>query len=228
MLHRRLDLAGLVGGAMLLATAAAARRGVTQTEARVFRLANELPDEAFRAIWLPMQYGTFATVPVLAGLALVRQRPRLAAALGVSGTTAWVLGKAIKPMVGRGRPAGALSNVHVRGKEEGDLGFPSGHAAVAAGLTMVAWPYISRKWRLLTVAISAFVPFARMYVGAHLPLDVVGGSALGMTIGSAVILAAARGNDQAGAAPAEESALDRVDSARHSKARGSSRRAAES
>jgi undecaprenyl-diphosphatase len=36
------------------------------------------------------------------------------------------------------------------------------------------------------VALSGFVPFARMYVGAHLPLDVVGGSALGLAIGSVI------------------------------------------
>jgi glycosyltransferase 2 family protein len=194
MLHRgRRDLAGLVvGGTVLLVTAAAARRGVTETETRVFRLANELPQEAFGAIWLPMQYGTFATVPLLAGLALARHRPKLAAALGVSGTTAWVLAKAIKPVVGRGRPGSALAGVRLRGKEEGDLGFPSGHAAVSAGLTLVAWPYISRNWRLLAAALATFVPFARVYVGAHLPLDVVGGSALGMTIGSAVIIVARR------------------------------------
>jgi undecaprenyl-diphosphatase len=182
----------LVGGVVLPVTAAAARRGVTETEAGFFRLANELHDDAFHKIWLPMQYGTFATVPILAGLALAGHRPRLAAALGVSGTTAWALAKAIKPMVGRGRPGSALAGVRLRGKEEGDLGFPSGHAAVSAGLTLVAWPYISRRWRLLALTLAAFVPFARVYVGAHLPLDVVGGSALGMTIGSAVTIVAAR------------------------------------
>jgi glycosyltransferase 2 family protein len=192
-LRNRRDLVGLlVGGAVLPWTAAAARRGVTETEARFFRLANELPEDAFHKIWLPMQYGTFATVPVLAGLALARHRPRLAAVLGVSGTTAWALAKTIKPMVGRGRPGSTLAGVHLRGKEEGDLGFPSGHAAVSAGLTLVAWPYISKTWRVLAAALAAFVPFARVYVGAHLPLDVVGGSALGMTIGSAVTIAATR------------------------------------
>ncbi len=80
----------------------------------------------------------------------------------------------------------------MRGKEEGDLGFPSGHAAVSAALTVVAWPHVSDGWRVALAALSGFVPFARMYVGAHLPLDVVGGSALGLAIGSAVDLAIPR------------------------------------
>lgn len=55
-------------------------------------------------------------------------------------------------------------------------------------LTIVAWPYLSSGWRLSLAVLSGIVPFARMYVGVHLPLDVVGGSALGLAIGSAVNL----------------------------------------
>ncbi len=72
--------------------------------------------------------------------------------------------------------------------EEGDRGFPSGHAAVSATLTVIARPYVADGWGVSLAALSGFVPFARLYVGAHLPLDVVGGSALGLAIGSAVNL----------------------------------------
>ena len=53
---------------------------------------------------------------------------------------------------------------------------------------MVALPSVTDGWRWSLAALSGFVPLARMYVGAHLPLDVVGGSALGLAIGSAVNL----------------------------------------
>ncbi len=184
------NVAGLAFGVgVLLGSAALARRPISDAETRVFRTANGLPSEAYRAVWVPMQYGTFGTVPSVAALALVRRRPRLALAIGAGGTAAWVLAKAIKPLVGRGRPASVLDHVELRGGEEGDLGFPSGHAAVSAALTVVMWPHVSNPWRVGLKALSAFVPFARMYVGAHLPLDVVGGSALGLAIGSAVNLA---------------------------------------
>ena len=77
-----------------------------------------------------------------------------------------------------------------RGAEKGDQGFPSGHAAVSAALTVASWPYLSGGWRVPLAALSGFVPLARMYVGAHLPLDVVGGSALGLAIGCAVNITA--------------------------------------
>jgi membrane-associated phospholipid phosphatase len=181
------NLAGAAAGvATLLGTAAMARRPITPAEIRVFRVANGLPGEAFPVIWVPMQYGTLGTVPATAVLALIRRRPRLALAIGAGGTAAWIVAKVAKPIVDRGRPANVLETVAVRGAEKGDRGFPSGHAAVSAALTTVSWPYASNRWRLALVALAGFVPFARMYVGAHLPLDVVGGSALGLAIGNAV------------------------------------------
>ena len=183
------DLAGLaLGVGTFVGTAALARRPISRTEVQAFRTVNDLPGAAFPAVWLPMQYGTFGTVPVSAVLALARNRPRLALAIGVGGTTAWVSAKVLKRLVGRGRPANVVDDVLLRGVEEGDLGFPSGHAAVSAALTVVALPSVTGGWRWSLAALSGFVPLARMYVGAHLPLDVVGGSALGLAIGSAVNL----------------------------------------
>jgi membrane-associated phospholipid phosphatase len=184
-------MAGAVlGASVLIGAGALASRGVSPPEIRVFRRANELPDEAFRAVWAPMQYGTFGAVPALAVLALARRRVPLAVAVAAAGTTAWVLAKAVKPIVGRGRPAGILTGVRQRGKEEGDLGFPSGHAAVSAALTIAISPHVDGGWHLACTALAGFVPVARMYVGAHLPLDVLGGSALGLGVGSLVNLAA--------------------------------------
>jgi membrane-associated phospholipid phosphatase len=173
---------------VLLGAAALARRPLSQIEIRVFRRVNGLPEDAYRAIWVPMQYGTFGTVPAAAVLALFRRRPRLALAIAGGGTAAWLGAKAVKPIVDRARPASILEGVALRGAEEGDRGIPSGHAAVSAVLTVVAWPYLSDGWRVSLVALAGFVPFARMYVGAHLPLDVIGGTALGLAIGNAIHL----------------------------------------
>jgi undecaprenyl-diphosphatase len=193
------NVAGVVAGtAVVIGAGALARRRRSPTEVRLFRLANDLPDRAYRLIWIPMQYGTFGTVPALATAALARRRPRLAMAIAAGGTAAWLLAKAVKPIVDRGRPPSLVDGVLQRGAEEGDQGFPSGHAAVSAALTVVAWPYLPDGWRLPAAALCGFVPFARMYVGAHLPLDLVGGSALGLAIGCAVNIAIpARGAERA-------------------------------
>ena len=89
------DLAGLaLGVGTLVGTAALARRPISRTEVLAFRTVNDLPEAGWPAIWLPMQYGTFGTVPASAVLAFARNRPRLALAIGVGGTAAWLSAKA--------------------------------------------------------------------------------------------------------------------------------------
>jgi membrane-associated phospholipid phosphatase len=63
------------------------------------------------------------------------------------------------------------------------LGYPSGHAAVAAALTVVVSAHLSVRWVIAALALGGIVLFGRRYVGAHLPLDVIGGAALGAIVG---------------------------------------------
>lgn len=187
------EAAGLVVGlGVLVGSAVVARRPRGESEIEVFRSANDLPNEAFPPIWTAMQYGTFGAVPVAATVALIARRPRLAASLAVGGTAAWVTAKAAKRIVARGRPASIIGGVQQRGVEEGDHGFPSGHAAVSTAMTVIMWPEASPRLRLTLSALTGLVPFGRMYVGAHLPLDLVGGSALGLALGSTVNLVRGR------------------------------------
>ncbi|MCZ2857498.1 phosphatase PAP2 family protein [Blastococcus sp. VKM Ac-2987] len=68
----------------------------------------------------------------------------------------------------------------------GGNGFVSGHSAVAAALATAAAPYLSRRLRRVAWALAVTVGLARIYVGAHLPLDVVGGLLVGWICGSLV------------------------------------------
>jgi undecaprenyl-diphosphatase len=181
------NVAGVALGLGVLAgSALLARRTRSETEIGIFRSANDLPNGAFPLIWSVMQYGTFGAVPVAATVALAARKPRLATSIAVGGTAAWVTAKAAKRVVARGRPSNIIDGVQQRGTEEGDQGFPSGHAAVSTALTVVMWSDVPTSWRLPLAALTGLVPFGRMYVGAHLPLDLVGGSALGLAIGCAI------------------------------------------
>ena len=139
-----------------------------------------------------MQAGSLAAVFVAAGAARLAGRKRLAVLLAATGTAVWGGSKLVKRLVGRGRPMAHLRDVVVRGNEERGLGFPSGHAGVSFSLAMVALRSLPRWARPVVFAVAATTSVARVYVGAHLPLDVVGGAAIGVATGAAVRMGVAR------------------------------------
>jgi undecaprenyl-diphosphatase len=179
-----------VGLLVVVLTALLARRATYGWEAVVFRAINELPSGLRPLLWVLNQYGTAITIPVATAAALVFRKWRMAAALAISGVTVYLLAKVIKGWVDRGRPAALVDGVLGREAFAVDsLGYPSGHAAVAWAITIIVLAYLGRPWRIAAVTLAIVVPLARMYVGAHLPLDLIGGAALGVMIASAVNLA---------------------------------------
>ena len=183
--HR--DVIGLLAGLAVLGVAGAiAAGGLAPGEAALFRAVNSLPDALYAVVWPFMQYGVFLTIPVLSVAALAARRIGLAAAMACAGVGVYVVAKVGKELVERGRPAALLSDVEARETfAAGSLGFPSGHAAVAAALTVVVTPHLPGRWKVVPAALAAVVCFGRMYVGAHVPLDLVGGVALGAAAGYA-------------------------------------------
>ena len=179
--------------ALAVTTLSALPRDVTAVEETIFDAVNALPDAIEWPLWVVMQLGAAPAVPVLAVLAFVGwRRLRPGVDLLVSGTLAWVLAKVMKGMLERGRPAAFFDDVNLRGSLGVDnrdgLGFPSGHVAVAFALSVVAFPYLPMRWRVVTLVAAAVVAFSRIYFGAHFPLDVLGGTALGVAIGASVHL----------------------------------------
>lgn len=177
----------LVGAGLVLASWAEARtERMPPYEEEVFRAVNGASDRIRRPVRAVMQAGTFVTVPIASAVALLAGRRRLAARLAAGGTAAWIAAKLVKPISGRARPDGVLANVTIRERIEGDLGWVSGHMAVATSLGFIAAEELPRVVRPALAAIVAGVGFGRVYVGAHLPHDVVGGAGLGMMISALV------------------------------------------
>jgi membrane-associated phospholipid phosphatase len=174
---------GLIGVAGLVASGIPVRHDrVGPREARWFRIVNDVPDAAHLAVWPVMQLGSLAAVPVTSGVALLAGRRDLAVRLAVAGGTAWAAAKVVKRVRVRGRPARLLGDVHVRGTEVTGGGFVSGHAAVAAALAAAATACVGSPLRDTLWLAVPVVSASRVYVGAHLPLDTLGGASLGITV----------------------------------------------
>jgi membrane-associated phospholipid phosphatase len=163
-----------------LASAIAARTGAARAwEYSGTRRLNRLPDEWHSPVWTVMQAGSLGAPFAAAAIAAAARRPELALRLARSGVTAYLLAKGVKRLMRRGRPAGLVTDLRIRGKPAAGDGFVSGHAAVSMALAYETYREFGAAAWPLPAVVAPVIGAARVYVGAHLPLDVLGGAALG-------------------------------------------------
>lgn len=174
-----------VAGGITVACTLMALNGLPEWEESIFRAVYELPDWLGPVLWAPMQLGTLLAPGVVAAVSWMawgRWRPTVGAiAAGIAG---WWFAHLIKEQVDRDRPVTLLTDLDLRaGAPDDGLGFVSGHATVAFALAAVLSPYLTRAQRIAAYALAGAVALARVHVGAHFPLDVVAGAALGYGVG---------------------------------------------
>lgn len=183
----RAEAVAFIGGAAVLAASwvvVAAQDAVPRAEVRVFELLNGLPDVLWPLVWLPMQAGSFlGSLAIVVMAAVVTRDWRVVLAAVIASQTAFWMAKVVKATVSRGRPAAFLSDIHLR-ERAGGFGYVSGHTAVAFALASALAPSMPRRFRPAIWAAAVLVGFGRIYAGAHLPLDVVGGAGIGVLIGT--------------------------------------------
>ena len=198
----------VVGGLVLAAALSVFRlENISTGERAVSRAINHLPDWLNAPLETVMMVGTLFAIPIAALIALAFRRVRLSAILLASGLLAYVVAKIAKQLIRAGRPLDVFGNgeVIVRGAAQLGLGYPSGHSAVSAALAFALLPYLPARIRWWVLLVPLIVGFARVYVGAHLPLDIVGGWAIGVACAFGVHLAVGR-PDLRDPAPAPEDA----------------------
>lgn len=169
---------------VLVVCSVIAADGVPTWEAELFERVNRLTDVLEPVLFLPMQLGSlFGPVLVAAAAWWWWRRWRPAVGALVVGVVSWQAAKLIKESLERGRPTDLAEDLVRRwGTPTDGLGFVSGHSAVAFAVAAVVSPYLGRRWRAVAYALACSVALARIHVGAHYPLDTVGGAALGLLL----------------------------------------------
>ena len=161
---------------------------VGPAERAVFHAVNGLPGWLYQPMLYAQYLGVLAMPLVIAAGALVWRRWRLAAALVLVVPCKLGLERVAKLLVQRQRPGTTVPDAILRGVPHGGLSFTSGHAIITfaiAGLLVLVLP---RRWGVLAIVLAVCNAVARVYLGAHNPLDVVGGAAIGLIIAAVLDL----------------------------------------
>ena len=177
------SLAVFAGCALLVADGR-----VGPIERAAFHAVNGLPDWLYSPMLLFQYLGVLAMPLVVAVGALVVRRWRLAAALVLVVPLKLALERAVKLLVQRERPGTTVPDAVLRGVHSAGLSFVSGHAIITFAIAGLLGLVLPRRWAVVAFVLATCNAVARVYLGAHNPLDVVGGAAVGLAIAAGLDL----------------------------------------
>ncbi|HEX9153817.1 MAG TPA: phosphatase PAP2 family protein [Candidatus Saccharimonadales bacterium] len=154
---------------------------VTGWEQSLFLSVNGWPEGLYKPMMFATFFGTAWAAATSVAAAFFARYYKLAGRLALSILAGYGLTVVFKGLVGRDRPEGLIDGTILRTIEPA-MGYPSTHTAIATIIFLTLLPYLKWRWRWIVPLIVAVVAVSRVYLGAHLPLDVLGGAAIGTAI----------------------------------------------
>lgn len=169
----------LLAGALFIAAMLASRgEQILAWERQLFLWIYEWPDFLFTFFYAVTQLGSVYMLAVLPVFYLMTKRYHVVIRLLLTGTLAYMIAGVAKDVFSRGRPHEFITDIISLDVIRGP-GFPSGHMTLAVALALTFGHYVRTKHYWIPAAWIVSVGLSRIYLGAHLPLDIIGGFALG-------------------------------------------------
>lgn len=173
---------------LLLCTLFASRPTVGLLEEALFSVIYRLPDILTPLFLVVTLLGSVFAIIFIAILFILKHRSDIALRVVIASVSAYLLSRIMKDWVERVRPEFFFEWVEPRTFASG-FGFPSGHAAVSAAIGLTLALYAPRSYRRWILLAFVLVGCSRVYLGVHLPLDIVGGWLVGLICYSITSLA---------------------------------------
>jgi len=171
-------VAGLVSSWIL-----ATRAPIMRWELDVMEWLAGTPDPFAWMLYPNMVMGTIGGGLAISFVIGVFGRDRLlAVTMAGSLAVTWALARVVKRVVDRPRPSAYLPEIDVRDLVGTDLGYASGHSAIAATWGVMAMAALPPRWRWFGPFCALLVGLARVVHGVHLPADVIGGWSIGTLV----------------------------------------------
>jgi membrane-associated phospholipid phosphatase len=196
----RRDLIVLVASLAVVAACAVivADGRVGPAERAVFHAINGLPGWWYRPMLVAQYFGVLVMPLIVAVGALAFRRWRLATALVLVVPLKLAAERVPKLLVERERPGTTVPDAILHGVPSAGLSFTSGHAIITFAIAGLLALVLPRRWGIVAFALATLNAVARVYLGAHNPLDVVGGAAIGLAIAAALDLVLDVARDRGG------------------------------
>jgi len=175
-------------------------------ERAVFHAVNGLPQGLYQPMLVFQYLGVLAMPLVVAVGALAFRRWRLAAALVLVVPFKLAAERVVKLLVQRQRPGTTVPDAVLRGVHPAGLSFVSGHAIITFAIAGLLGLVLPRRWAVVAFVLATLNAVARVYLGAHNPLDVVGGAAVGLAIAAVLDLVLDVARDRGGSRPGQAAA----------------------
>ncbi len=163
----------------LICSLLASRSSVGVIETSVFNLFYNLPSWLMPIFEFILLLSSMVVALIISTVLFFRRRRDIALRLIVAALVAYLLSTLFQMVLSRAQPSSLITGVQTR-LNIPSLGYPSSYMAVATAVGLTLALYVARSQRKWLLYGILFIGVAELYLGLNLPLDVIGGYAVGV------------------------------------------------